>query len=910
MLEHLSEKELIDSYNKTVFNVVAIEKVEYAVLEVEPSAMTNNVNVKWLMAEFSRLYQPLINRINIANFKVTITPELNVWWEVFLYKGKIKFYLVVPNKDNIKDMIKRQVMKTWKRSNVREITDYIPHVNPDNADFTRLRLKHNSLLSLNTKNSTYTPLDSFLNAKHYLKDEDMAVLQIGMSPVGNDWNNTAKELYDSIRKNKSNIPRKKGKAITKVEVFTKIARGVGLIAEEIVNFIADFLIPGWEEDTTMKDSASNLNGELGDTTITRDKARSEAFKTDIRVLSQSIDSERRKSIIRAIASGFDPLEGDNRLEEVSITNPKKKSKEIANILNRKMPRSASGNIMCSLELAKMIQVPDQKAQIEHYNELNLVQHRGEADVPKEIFVEDEGAIPFAKYEDTDGTVKPVYFSGKDKNLLCMPRVFIGEPGTGKTTIAQNIGLSSFNKGYGVFLIDAADGKMAQRILDRVRPDQRNKVKIIDFTNTENPIGLGWNEIYRSGNIDIIEDAVVEEIIQYIELVAGVDLNMRAKLWVENAVKATFTTPEATLLDVENMLNNAEFRNHIIPTIEDPELRADWEYYHEKMKPEERKVIYDEAFRRLAPVMRKKTLKNFILQKPKKDESGDYLVDIRKWMDEGYLVIVKANESLTEPIQTALVAFLLAKFNLAMISREDIVNEDDRHPCFLLLDEPDHYIRGSERWRNMLTRFRKYRCGLNFMFHGWQQLVEADRNLPKIIRKSGPHYIIFQTDEDNLLELKSVIEPEFKISQVAKGMPQRHAIIKLKMYSKDGNVVPAFMAESIGRTEDLFEKYNNDDLYEKCAKELGRPKHEVMNDIFKYRNGSEFGLENLMEEVEQIPKNLQTPKEVDEVSDKRKTRRKMEHEVGTFLEKQAELGFEPDMDLVEHIDEILGGDMYE
>ena len=452
----------------------------------------------------------------------------------------------------------------------------------------------------------------------------------------------------------------------------------------------------------------------------------------------------------------------------------------------------------------------------------------------------------------------------------------------------------------------------QRTLDRVRPDQRDKVKIIDFTNTANPIGLGWNEIYRSGNIDIIEDAVVEEIIQYIELVAGVALNMRAKLWVENAVKATFVTPDATLLDVENMLNNAEYRNKVIPTIEDPELRTDWEYYSEQMKPEERKTIYDEAFRRLAPVMRKKTLKNFILQKPKKDEgNGNYLVDIRKWMDEGYLVMVKANESLTEPIQTALVAFLLAKFNLAMISREDIVNEDDRHPCFLLLDEPDHYIKGSERWRNMLTRFRKYRCGLNFMFHGWQQLVEADRNLPKIIRKAGPHYIIFQTDEDNLLELKSVIEPEFKVAQIAKGMPQHHAIIRLKMYSKDGDVVPAFMAESLGRTEDLFSKHNNDDLYDICAKELGRPKDIVMNEIFRYKNGSEFDVGDFMAEVAQIPKNLQTPKdEIEKKEDRRKTRRKMEHEVGVFISKQVELGEEPDIDLVEHIDEILGGDVFE
>ncbi len=47
------------------------------------------------------------------------------------------------------------------------------------------------------------------------------------------------------------------------------------------------------------------------------------------------------------------------------------------------------------------------------------------------------------------------------------------------------------------------------------------------------------------------------------------------------------------------------------------LEITGKYYHNSMKPEERITIYDEAFRRLSPVMRKKALKNFILQRPKR-----------------------------------------------------------------------------------------------------------------------------------------------------------------------------------------------------------------------------------------------------------------------------------------------------
>lgn len=895
----------VNQATKEIARVIELEKVKYCLLEVIPSRLTSNREVKWLVSEFSRLYKPLSQRISLSGCKVTIQPELDVWWEVFLYKESIRFCIVVPDKDNIKNSIKRQIMKTWKQSSVKEMDlDYLPEFNAEDAEVTNLTLKYNSVLSLNTTSTHYSPLDSLLNAKHYLKDDDLALLQIGMRPVSNEWNKQSRESYESIKKG-ANVPRKKGKPLTKGEVLQKLLYAIGVVTEEVVNFVGDFLIPGWKNDDTMKES-KGTNGELDTTNrSTREKTKSDGFKTEIRVLSVSKDDHRRKSISRAMASGFDPLEGDNKLED-KVVPPKHTEKAVKMIKDRKMKIKINGDILCSLELSKIINVPDQKAQIEHYNELSLVQHRGESEVPKEIFV-DDGGIPFAKYEDTDGVEKTVYFTAKNNNLLCMPRVIIGEPGTGKTTFAQNFALEAFNKGYGVFAVDAADGKMIQRILDRVKPELRHKVKIIDFLNTENPIGLGWNEIFRGGNTDVVEDLIVDELLSYIELVSGTPLNMRSRQWVENAIKVVYTSADAVLQDVENMLNNADYREKAIQDIEDPELRNDWGYYHNSMKPEERRTIYDEAFRRLSPVMRKKALKNFILQRPKKDEEGNYLVDFRKWMDEGYLVLVKANESLGETLQTALVSFAISKFNLAMISREDIVEEDERRPCFALWDEPDHYIKGSEKWRNMLTRFRKYRCGLNLLFHGWQQLKEADRDLPKIVRKSGPHYVIFQTDEDNLMELKPVIEPEFKIQDIAKGMPQHHAVIRLKMYGKDGDVVPAFMAKSLGRTEDLFEYYNNNDLYEACALELGRPKTEVMEEIYKNKSGAEFeqidfsapvsseGLGNITEEVEE------------ELLSDHEATRIIEHEMERFFAGQKSRGEELDYDLLLHHEELMEGD---
>jgi hypothetical protein len=909
---------IIEPKTKEKIRLYVKEEIRYCILEIQASRMTSNTNVRWLVKEFATLFTPLNKRINFAGGRLYYTPEMDVWWEVIIYKGQVKFYLAVPDVDHVKRNLIQHIMRTWKRSNVKEVKSNIPELDIKHTDISTLTLEQHPILPLDILSTNNSPLNALLNTKYYLRDEDFAMLQIGLRPLGESWNTKMQDANEQMKKS-GVIPKKRARKPTFKDFAVKFGFVVGIVAEEIMNLVGDFFIPGWEDNTEFRESLKNKAKDIKGKAAKTKKIDSEGFYADFRIVASSEDAERRRSIVRSIVGGFNGMAGDNQLVEEQITKESQKRKQLERITERKIVVKMNGTELCSLELAKVIQVPDQQAQIEHYNELSTVAHRSDADMPKEVFVDDGKGVPFAKYEDTDGTLKEIYFSGVNPNHLCMPRVVIGEPGTGKTTFAQNFALYAFNRGYGVFMIDAADGKMVQRVLDRIKPHQLDKVKIIDLLNPEFPIGLGWNEAFRGGNPDVVEDLIVDELIGYIELVSGIELKPRARQWVEAAIKAVYVTPDATLQDVENMLNNAEFRGQVIPTIEDPELRSDWERYHTAMKTEERETIYTEAFRRLAPVMRKKALKNFILQRPKKDENGNYLVDIRKWMDEGYLVLVKANETLGETIQTALVSFMIAKFNLAITSREDIMNEDDRHPCFLVLDEPDHYIKGSERWRSMLTRYRKYRCGLIFMFHGWAQIKKTDKALPELMRQAGPHYVIFQTDYDNLEELKPVIEPTFDIKKIANGMPQWHAIIRLKMFNAKGEILPPFMAQGIGKTEALFGgewddkngvylPYDNNHMYMQCSLELGRPKKEVMDEIFRNKSNAEFIIQP--GSVDDSDKDVDTPKpKVEEEPDKKeilkKRRRMLERAATPDIERLVAEGREEEaMAAVEVLDEVI------
>lgn len=840
--------------------LIKIVHPSYQTMEVIAASATTNANVRWLIAEFSRLYRPIEKRLAISKEGVTYEKEQGIWWDVVLTKDSIKFFISVPDDPYIKEPITNTIRnRCWRQATIQDVNCPLPTLDASNSSLGFMTLKYNSALALDVSRSDSGSeasmlLENFINTKYYLQEGDMAIFQIGLVPYGEGWSKAAKMNIDAIVSNGNVVGQKWRKKISKERIARAGILGLGKVLEEAVNLVGDLFIPGWEEDNDFSKSfVTKLNQISYGSTST--KMRSEAFYTTMRVVAVSSSDENRKSILRAISSSFDRLSGDNELYLDTLEKKDEIQEELYKMKLR-IP-TKTGDILCSQEISKIIQIPDSRLQREHQEELRVAQHRSEAFVPKDVF---KDGIPFATYVDTDGEERTVSFQTEDKNLLALTRVVIGEPGTGKTSFGVNFSVEAFLRGFGVFFIDAADGKAINNILSAIPPDKLDKVHILDFRNTDLPMGLSLCEAFSSSTIDQVEDMITEELIAFIETVGGEELNMTAKTWVELASKLVFRSPTATIGDIIRVMTDESFCRQKMEETNDGGLIAQWNLFYTKT-PEERMSIYDQAFKRLYPITNKNVPRSIFLQSPKLDENGEPIVNFRKWMDAGDLVLIKVNETLQLHNVTAIVTFLITKMNMAVVSREDIPNEDDRRQCFLILDEPDHYIKGSERWSKMLTRYRKYRCGLVPMFHGWDQLAEADRNLPKILRKSGPHYIMFQTDAENMHELRFVYEPEFSVSQIAKGLPEHHALIRLKMYDHEGGVTPAFMAKTIAPVSMRRPVYDNSFMYETESLRYGRPKEEVksqVDEIFKFNFFSD-GSDTFEDKYGKFPKPKDRPR---------------------------------------------------
>jgi hypothetical protein len=113
------------------------------------------------------------------------------------------------------------------------------------------------------------------------------------------------------------------------------------------------------------------------------------------------------------------------------------------------------------------------------------------------------------------------------------------------------------------------------------------------------------------------------------------------------------------------------------------------------------------------------------------------------------------------------------------------------------------------------------------------------------------------------------------------------------------------------------------MYQMCSSELGRPKDEVMEEIYRYKSGCEFDTPDVVSAsgtgVLDMDGDLDKDREK-KMSGRRPTsfiaskkekdiraQKLIEYEVANYIDKEKDMGHELDEDLIRHMDELLEGD---
>ncbi len=325
---------------------------------------------------------------------------------------------------------------------------------------------------------------------------------------------------------------------------------------------------------------------------------------------------------------------------------------------------------------------------------------------------------------------------------------IGKTGMGKTTVLENMVIQDIQAGRGVGVVDP-HGEFAERVLDFV-PEERLK-DVVYF----NPADLQFPMAFNS-----MESILPEQR----HLVASGLLGVFKKIWpdvwsprmeylLSNSILALLEIPGSTLLGINRMFSDKEFRKSVVTQLTDPVVRAFWEkeyaQYQERFATEASAAIQNKVGQFISNPL----IRNIVGQ----EKSA---VDIRRVMDEGKIFIMNLSKGkVGEENARLLGAMLITKIYLSAMTRVD-VPEEERRDFYLYVDEFQNFA--TESFANILAEARKYRLNL-VLAH--QYVAQMEEEVADAVFGNVGTMIAFRVGAPDAELLEKEFSPEFMIQDL-------------------------------------------------------------------------------------------------------------------------------------------------
>ena len=388
---------------------------------------------------------------------------------------------------------------------------------------------------------------------------------------------------------------------------------------------------------------------------------------------------------------------------------------------------------------------------------------------------------------------------------------IGKTGMGKTEIMKNMAIQDIQAGRGIGFIDP-HGEAAESLLDFVPASRVNDVIYFNPADMDYPIA--FNVMERVG-------------VEYRHLVASGLRGVFEKIWpdvwsarmeyiLSNAILALLEYPGSTLLGINRMLGDAEFRRKVVDKVTDPVIRAFWakEFarYSERYEVEATAAIQNKIGQFIsAPLVR-----NIIGQVKSS-------INMREIMDESKILIVNLSVGkIGEDVSRLLGGLLVTKLQLAAMSRVNIL-EQERKDFFLYVDEFQRFA--TRAFADILSEARKYRLCLTL---GHQYISQMEEEVRDAVFGNMGTIISFRVGAEDAEYLEKEFAPEFEAQDLV-NLSKFNIYLKLMI---DGVAGRPFSAETIPPLP-VLAKSNKDKIIKVSRERYGAKKEFIEEKIKKW-----------------------------------------------------------------------------
>lgn len=721
-----------------------VEAPPYVTYRITPDTSTRNWRTEDLTKTIADLFRLPIDRMEKGEgLRFRYHVQDKAAYEIVFEDGQVRFYFSIPQ--TVAPLLRRRLSAVWPEARVEEAADYTCAFDKDRTAVYELTYRKHHLYSLHTDGKDNLPLGSLFESGKLVGPGERARVFAFFEPIHHpSYASEVRKTWKEFREGK--VPRKLGGGGR--ETFKASLAGLASLLRELVGGISEIMSGAshsklgplhytphpnkYVEAVSDPDASQDAIAQL--TPQTREKPNKQATKTFLWVVAETETVQRSDLICRTMSSAFTDLSGDNELVGRPLRGAKK-AEALRTIETKKGPRlKFHYNLTSTAESAKLIQIPGREL-IEKHPEVEHVDMK-EVQVSKVLTKGPGLLVGTVQYRGEKFFIQQPC-EPKDWDEICLPDIYIGGMGQGKTKgAAANRVVEAVMNGFGAIAIDPAKGEIGDEVeaaLPAHMVERYNLAQVV--------FSFDWREMLETKGSRSKLANVIFSFFEGGEGGGSADLLQTRRFFRAAIMGMT----RGKLAEILKIFEDPDYREQIFKAMPVGMHRSTLVEYHHYSAQRQAQIL-SPIYNRLEMLLGDEHLSECF----ESDEGFDMVALTSK--RKAIIFDVPAGiDGLGEEGADLVINLLFTKLQLAMHLRP----ERDRFPFFIIMDEPAQFLRSQYLWKKLVVQSRKWRFGLCFMFHAFEQL---DRTLIKTIKAALPHWHVYSSSADTFDVIKREIAP--------------------------------------------------------------------------------------------------------------------------------------------------------
>ena len=716
-------------------------------------------------------------------FKSKVYGQRHISLEIVAHEGLVHYYAIVPTV--LLDVVRQAVAAAYPSARLEEVEERNIFNQAGKLSGTiggEFTLKKDFVYPIATyQESKRDAARALLNALSAAGREDGVAVQLLMRPAADGWTKSSIDAANRI---------KKDKGVKKPSLI------------DLRGLMEALWKPPETSDVKPEDrQLTSLEQSLVESI--EEKTRYPGYETLIRVVVSSNTAAKSQALLKNVVAAFSLFDSTTN-NGYKFTVAKDIEELVTAYIFRFFPQTVNQNILNSVELATLFHLPDQNS-----IPTSQVQRQMAKQVDGPTQVMDEGFL--LGYNEFRGVKKQIRLSTNDRRRHTY---MIGQTGTGKSKLLENLAFQDMMDGRGFAFIDP-HGDSVEELLGMIPKERVEDVIYFSPGDMDMPVGLNLFEFESQDQQDfLIQESIAMLYKLYDPGHTGI-VGPRFESWFRNAALTVMSDPAgSSFLDVQQVFIDQAFADEKLKHVTNRTVLDFWNKEMAQTSDSAKGEMLGWFASKFGAFLGNDMMRNIIGQ----TKSG---FDLREIMDKKKILLVNLSKGRTGELNSQLLGMVFVmKFQAAAMGRANMP-ESERVDFALYVNEFQNFA--TDSFESILSEARKYRLNLVLANQFMTQLTDKIReaiigNIGTVI--SGRIGI---TDAE-LLQKK--FAPTFDAEDLTK-LPNFQTITSVMI----NNVPSAAFSMSLLPPMGTSNPQLRDALKKLSSAKYGRPRAQVEREIF-------------------------------------------------------------------------------